>query len=130
MRRHSHLRRFARPPRKFADAPWHVAMAQPEGSGLTIRPHDRSRRLGALPVALLPIRHTEGFMNTSGDITKFVRVEHAGGISYGVWSGEVVQELKGSIYDGATFTGREFATAQTRFLVPCEPSKVIAVGLN
>jgi len=69
-------------------------------------------------------------MTTTGEVTKFVRVEHADGISYGVWSGDVVRELEGSIYDGATLTGREFATAHTKFLVPCEPSKVIAVSLN
>jgi 2-keto-4-pentenoate hydratase/2-oxohepta-3-ene-1,7-dioic acid hydratase in catechol pathway len=72
----------------------------------------------------------ERLMNARGEITKYVRFAHAGELSYGVWSGDVVRELAGSIYVGARFTGREFPKEETRFLVPCEPSKVIAVGLN
>jgi len=69
-------------------------------------------------------------MRTESPVAKYVRFEHAGAVSYGLWEKEVVRELSGSIFAGATPTGREFPLRQTRFLVPCEPSKVIAVGLN
>jgi 2-keto-4-pentenoate hydratase/2-oxohepta-3-ene-1,7-dioic acid hydratase in catechol pathway len=69
-------------------------------------------------------------MNPKRKVTKYVRFEHAGAVSYGTWKDDVVSELKGNIFDGATFTGRVFPAAQTRFLIPCEPSKVLAVGLN
>src|SRR6185503_5267792 len=49
---------------------------------------------------------------------------------YGIWENDVVKELQGDIFNGARPTGREFPAARTRFLVPCEPSKVLAVGLN
>src|SRR5689334_6564512 len=69
-------------------------------------------------------------MRSSGETKRYVRFEHSGGISYGLLNGNSVQELAGSIYDGATLTGRAFAKDAVRLLVPCEPSKVIAVGLN
>ena len=63
-------------------------------------------------------------------MTKYVRFEHDGAASYGTWDGDVVRGLEGDIFDGATADGREFSAAETRFLVPCRPSKVLAVGLN
>ena len=69
-------------------------------------------------------------MRTSGEAKRYVRFEHPGGISYGLLQGNSVQELEGSIYDGATPTGREFSADEIRLAVPCEPSKVICVGLN
>jgi 2-keto-4-pentenoate hydratase/2-oxohepta-3-ene-1,7-dioic acid hydratase in catechol pathway len=69
-------------------------------------------------------------MKPHGKVTKYVRFERAGSIAYGICEGDVVRELQGSIFGGVTLSGREFPASQTRFLVPCEPSKVIAVGLN
>jgi 2-keto-4-pentenoate hydratase/2-oxohepta-3-ene-1,7-dioic acid hydratase in catechol pathway len=66
----------------------------------------------------------------SRKVTKYVRFEHGGRIAYGIWEGDAVRELTGDIFNGARLSGREFPVSQTRFLVPCEPSKVIAVGLN
>lgn len=63
-------------------------------------------------------------------VTKYVRFEHAGSVAYGIWDGDVVRELKGGLFDDARISGRELPASETRFLVPCEPSKVIAVGLN
>ena len=61
---------------------------------------------------------------------KYVRFERDGTIASGLLAGDRILELEGNIYDGARPTGREFAAARCRLLVPCEPSKVIAVGLN
>lgn len=41
-----------------------------------------------------------------------------------------MEELHGSIYEGAEPTGKAFRLDEVQLLVPCEPSKVIAVGLN
>jgi 2-keto-4-pentenoate hydratase/2-oxohepta-3-ene-1,7-dioic acid hydratase in catechol pathway len=62
--------------------------------------------------------------------TRYVRFEHPGGVSYGIWEGEVVHELDGDLFDGATLNGRRHHAAEVVFLVPCEPTKVLAVGLN
>jgi 2-keto-4-pentenoate hydratase/2-oxohepta-3-ene-1,7-dioic acid hydratase in catechol pathway len=69
-------------------------------------------------------------------LTKYVRFEHEDGVSYGVcdddfvWDDGVVRELEGGLFDGLRPTGRVFPASQVRLLVPCEPSKVLAVGLN
>jgi 2-keto-4-pentenoate hydratase/2-oxohepta-3-ene-1,7-dioic acid hydratase in catechol pathway len=68
--------------------------------------------------------------DSSNAPTKYVRFERDGVISYGLWAGDVVRRLAGDIYGGASPTGQEFPASQVRFLVPCEPSKVLAVGLN
>jgi 2-keto-4-pentenoate hydratase/2-oxohepta-3-ene-1,7-dioic acid hydratase in catechol pathway len=62
--------------------------------------------------------------------TRYVRFEHAGTVAYGIWEGDVVRELEGDVFDGAALNGRELPAAAVRFLVPCEPTKVLAVGLN
>jgi 2-keto-4-pentenoate hydratase/2-oxohepta-3-ene-1,7-dioic acid hydratase in catechol pathway len=62
--------------------------------------------------------------------TRYVRFEHPEGVSYGVWEDDVVYELDGDLFNGATLNGRHHAAAEVAFLVPCVPTKVLAVGLN
>jgi 2-keto-4-pentenoate hydratase/2-oxohepta-3-ene-1,7-dioic acid hydratase in catechol pathway len=69
-------------------------------------------------------------MATRAPVTKYVRFAQDGAVAYGIWDGDVVRELAGSIFEGAKPTGRTFPRAAVRLLVPCEPSKVLAVGLN
>lgn len=69
-------------------------------------------------------------MNATKEVTKYVRFESGGVVAYGIWQDDVVKELDGNIYDGAVPSGREYAAKDVSFLVPCEPSKVIAIGLN
>lgn len=64
---------------------------------------------------------------------KYVRFSHddvASGDSYGVLEGESIRELEGDPFAGAQHSGRAFPLAEARLLAPCQPSKVIAVGLN
>src|SRR5262249_18560609 len=63
-------------------------------------------------------------------IVKYVRFERAGVERYRIWEGDLVKELYGSPLSGVRETGREFLRSEVRFLVPCLPSKVLAVGLN
>src|SRR5882757_967159 len=69
-------------------------------------------------------------MRPNGKTTKYVRFQHDEMVSYGIWENNVVTALQGNIFNDRTLTGREYPASQVRFLVPCEPSKVIAVGLN
>ncbi len=64
------------------------------------------------------------------EIQKYVRFETGGRAAYGRWRDDVIEELEGSIYGEASPTGATFHGEQVRLLVPCEPSKVVAVGLN
>jgi 2-keto-4-pentenoate hydratase/2-oxohepta-3-ene-1,7-dioic acid hydratase in catechol pathway len=63
-------------------------------------------------------------------VTKYVRYSHQNIVSYGILEGDTIRELKGNLFAGATPTGRAVKLADARLLAPCQPSKVIAVGLN
>jgi len=63
-------------------------------------------------------------------ITKYVRFSHAGQTSYGVLDGETINVLDGDLFASPRPTGKTLQLADVRLLPPCDPSKVIAVGLN
>jgi len=65
-----------------------------------------------------------------GKVTRFVRFSAAGRIGYGILEGETIRELDVSFLAGGKPTGRNLQLADVRLLAPCQPSKVIAVGLN
>jgi 2-keto-4-pentenoate hydratase/2-oxohepta-3-ene-1,7-dioic acid hydratase in catechol pathway len=69
-------------------------------------------------------------MEPKATATKYVRFEHDDIVSYGIWENDMVRVLAGDIFNRPTLTGHVYPASQTRFLVPCEPSKVLAVGLN
>src|SRR5215471_6801424 len=62
--------------------------------------------------------------------TNFVRYSQAGTTSYGILEGDTIQELKQSFFVGSEPSGRTHKLSAVKLLSPCEPSKVIAVGLN
>jgi 2-keto-4-pentenoate hydratase/2-oxohepta-3-ene-1,7-dioic acid hydratase in catechol pathway len=66
----------------------------------------------------------------SAQVTKYVRYESGGRISYGLLEGEIVRELSGDLFAVPKPTGRTLKLADVQLLAPCEPKKVIAVGLN
>ena len=63
-------------------------------------------------------------------IRKFVRYSAGGTALYGSLEGDTVRELDGSIFENAKPTGKTLKLADVHLLAPCEPSKVVAVGLN
>lgn len=63
-------------------------------------------------------------------VTKYVRYESAGRVSYGVLDGETIRELSGDLFAAPKPTGHTLKLADVKLLAPCEPGKVIAVGLN
>jgi 2-keto-4-pentenoate hydratase/2-oxohepta-3-ene-1,7-dioic acid hydratase in catechol pathway len=65
-----------------------------------------------------------------GQATKYVRYSAAGGTSYGILDGDVIRELSGDLFQSPKPTGRTIKLADAKLLAPCEPRKVIAVGLN
>lgn len=69
-------------------------------------------------------------MQARSEIVKYVRYAHGGTVSYGVVEGDSVAELTGSIFENAVRTGRVLALSEVKLLVPTQPTKVLAVGLN
>ncbi len=63
-------------------------------------------------------------------MTTFARFEHEGQARYGIVGDGSVSEIEGGLFGSHERTGRVFGLAEVKLLVPCEPSKVLAVGLN
>jgi 2-keto-4-pentenoate hydratase/2-oxohepta-3-ene-1,7-dioic acid hydratase in catechol pathway len=61
---------------------------------------------------------------------KYVRYEHRGSISYGILDGDLISPISADPFSGGAPTGAQIALGEVRLLWPCEPSKILAVGLN
>ncbi len=85
-------------------------------------------RIGATSLVLLTLAPVSGLAQDG--VTRFVRYEHGGGISYGRLDGDAIQPLAGDLFSSPTPSGEEIQLSDVRLLAPVEPSKVIAVGLN
>jgi 2-keto-4-pentenoate hydratase/2-oxohepta-3-ene-1,7-dioic acid hydratase in catechol pathway len=68
--------------------------------------------------------------NAAGKVVKFVRYENRGKISYGILDGDTIKEIRGSLFGSRAETGSKVKLADVKLLWPCEPTKVLAVGLN
>jgi 2-keto-4-pentenoate hydratase/2-oxohepta-3-ene-1,7-dioic acid hydratase in catechol pathway len=62
--------------------------------------------------------------------TKYIRYSHQDDISYGILEGDIIQQLSGDIFNNPKPTGKTIKFENVKLLTPCEPSKVLAVGLN
>lgn len=63
-------------------------------------------------------------------IKRFVRFEVDQDVACGLVQGNEVAELAGSCFDPVSETGRTFDLDAVNLLAPCEPTKILAVGLN
>jgi len=61
---------------------------------------------------------------------RLVRFALQGRKGYGILKGEQVFPLNDSPFRGLTETGEVLAWGEVKLLAPCEPSKIIALGLN
>ena len=64
------------------------------------------------------------------DVTKYVRYEHEGTLSYGVLEGETIHQLAGDVFDSPERTGATVALGDVTLRAPTDPRKVVAAGLN
>jgi 2-keto-4-pentenoate hydratase/2-oxohepta-3-ene-1,7-dioic acid hydratase in catechol pathway len=61
---------------------------------------------------------------------KLVRFQSGRHTGYGVWEGDVVSEIAGSIYGDFRITATTHRLGEIRLLAPAEPTKILCVGLN
>jgi 2-keto-4-pentenoate hydratase/2-oxohepta-3-ene-1,7-dioic acid hydratase in catechol pathway len=63
---------------------------------------------------------------------RLVRFEMQGRTGYGILAGEKIDVLWGTPYDGglANTTGEVVSLPEATLLAPCEPTKIVAIGLN
>ncbi len=61
---------------------------------------------------------------------KYVRYQYKGKTSYGMLDGDTVHEISGGLFGEKRQTGASAKLDSMELLYPCEPSKILAVGLN
>jgi 2-keto-4-pentenoate hydratase/2-oxohepta-3-ene-1,7-dioic acid hydratase in catechol pathway len=61
--------------------------------------------------------------------TKYVRFKQGAKTAHGTLDGETVHELHGGLFEGKP-NGTKHRLADVKLLAPCEPPKILAVGLN
>jgi 2-keto-4-pentenoate hydratase/2-oxohepta-3-ene-1,7-dioic acid hydratase in catechol pathway len=63
-------------------------------------------------------------------VRKYVRYEHRESISYGILDDGIISPINGDLFSGGAGSGAKMELGKVRLLWPCEPSKILAVGLN
>ena len=62
---------------------------------------------------------------------RIVRFEQEGRTGYGILEGEKISVLRGTPYGGLeNTTGEVMSLPEVKLLAPCEPTKIVALGLN
>ncbi|MBI3609480.1 MAG: fumarylacetoacetate hydrolase family protein [Nitrospirae bacterium] len=61
---------------------------------------------------------------------KFVRFRYNDKITYGLLENETIRIIEGDPFSGTKPTDKEVPLKSVRLLAPCEPSKIVAVGVN
>ena len=68
--------------------------------------------------------------NAADKVVRYLRYEHRGKIAYGALDGDSIREIRGDLFGGRSETGAKVKLSDVKLLWPCEPTKVLAVGLN
>ena len=68
--------------------------------------------------------------STAPGVRHYVRFLCQGHVAYGLGKGDQIYELKGNLFDEPEETGWGFALNDVELLAPCEPTKILGVGLN
>lgn len=63
-------------------------------------------------------------------MTKYIRYRSAAGAGYAILDGETVREIRGNLYGGFAESGITLKLSDVSLLYPCQPGKILAVGLN
>jgi 2-keto-4-pentenoate hydratase/2-oxohepta-3-ene-1,7-dioic acid hydratase in catechol pathway len=84
----------------------------------------RRQLFGAMTAAAL---HTA---QGKDKVTKYIRYHRGSTTSYGILDGDTVRELRGDLFGDHKETGVKHLLRDVKLLHPCEPPKILAVGLN
>lgn len=63
-------------------------------------------------------------------VTKYIRYRSGSTTAYGILDGDAVRELRGDLFGDHKETGTKHRLGDVKLLHPCEPPKILAVGLN
>ncbi len=63
-------------------------------------------------------------------MTQYIRYRTSSGEAYGILDGDAIQELSGGLFDNPTPKGATHHLPDVTLLYPCQPTKILCVGLN
>ena len=63
-------------------------------------------------------------------MTQYIRYRYGSDVAYGILEGETVREIQGNLFSSRSPSGRSYQLSDVKLLYPCEPGKILAVGLN
>ncbi len=63
-------------------------------------------------------------------MTRYVRYAVDARVSYGIADGDRIAEIRGDLFGTHEKTGATHSLSSVKLLYPCEPPKILAVGLN
>jgi 2-keto-4-pentenoate hydratase/2-oxohepta-3-ene-1,7-dioic acid hydratase in catechol pathway len=69
-------------------------------------------------------------LQQNSKVVRYVRYEHRGKVAYGILDSDSIREIRGDLYAGGAETVAKVKLEDVKLLWPCEPTKVLAVGLN
>jgi 2-keto-4-pentenoate hydratase/2-oxohepta-3-ene-1,7-dioic acid hydratase in catechol pathway len=63
-------------------------------------------------------------------MAQYVRYTLGSTASYGILAGSEIRQIRGDLFGGCDETGERSSVAEVKLLSPCQPGKILAVGLN
>jgi 2-keto-4-pentenoate hydratase/2-oxohepta-3-ene-1,7-dioic acid hydratase in catechol pathway len=63
-------------------------------------------------------------------VTKYTRFRSGSIVSYGLLEGDIIRQLRGGLFEPPAEAGVTHKLSDVSLLAPCEPGKIMAVGLN
>jgi 2-keto-4-pentenoate hydratase/2-oxohepta-3-ene-1,7-dioic acid hydratase in catechol pathway len=87
-------------------------------------------RRDLLAAALVGSAASLAGQSSSAPVTRYVRFRRGNTVSYGILEGETIQPLQGDLFANPKPSGGKVKLNDAKLLFPCEPPKVLAVGLN
>jgi 2-keto-4-pentenoate hydratase/2-oxohepta-3-ene-1,7-dioic acid hydratase in catechol pathway len=63
-------------------------------------------------------------------VTSYLRYRTDSAASYGILDGQTIREIEGGLFDGHSETGVTHKLSEVKLLHPCQPTKILCVGLN
>ena len=90
-----------------------------------------SRRtfLGGIGVGLATVR-SRSLLHARSNVKRYARFRYRNQVAYGLLEQDTIHELSGSIFAKPIQTGKTYSLQDVKLLAPCQPTKVLAVGLN
>ena len=61
---------------------------------------------------------------------KIVRFSANGKIKYGILKGQYIQAITGKPFNSIKYSGEQYKNSEVKLLAPCQPSKIVALGVN